>query len=148
MPLLIINPDNVRGGRVRRRRARRNREEGEKTVSIDELREMLNDEELDQLEMAIERFQEFHGCEPCEVVLVDSDLGEDEHIEILVGLGRAPADSYDAEDIAGSSKKNELYVHPYGEEGGQRPLKAVTADGKTVLTVGHLKVSDWIRDDE
>lgn len=107
---------------------------------------MLDDEQLEQLEMAIERFVEFHGCEPKEVVLSDSSLGSDNDIEILVGMGRAPADSYIADDIDGSSKGDATYVHPYGEEGGERPYKAVTADGRTVLTIGHLEVTDWIRD--
>ena len=91
---------------------------------------------------ALAKFREFHGCEPTNVLAFEHpDLRDG---TVLVIMGRAPAESYDANGvIRGSNKAGSTWVHPYG----RRPLKAMTADGRTIMTLpGNFKVTDFIRD--
>ena len=94
---------------------------------------------------AAKLFKKFHGREPDEVFEIDlPQLGDHEEDLFFVVLGTAPAESYDANGtIKNSSKEGSVYVHPYE---GQPPLKAVSSDGKLIVTVpGKHKVTDWIR---
>lgn len=92
----------------------------------------------------IEKHIDFHGVPPTEIKVLEVDGMEDG--TVLVALGEAPAESYDAEAIIPeSTKANATYVHPYGEDGHERPIKAVTSDGKTIVTLpGDHEVTDWI----
>jgi hypothetical protein len=78
--------------------------------------------------------EDFHGIPVQKVTVVDvPSLPGDEPI-VLVALGGAPSDSYIADEaVPGSEKSGIIYVHPY--EGDDLPLKAVTADGKTLVTL-------------
>jgi len=138
--LLIVNPQTAERRRIPRD------EDGEFRIDIDDLYEMLDDDQLDMLEEAIVKFTEFHGTEPTEIIVKDIPVGEPDQIEFFVGMGRAPAESYDAEEIEGSSKRGSTFVHPYGEESGERPLKVMSRDGKMVLTLpGEFYIDDWMR---
>ena len=139
--LLIINPEDDQ--RVEENVAAR-----ERRITLDDLYDYLADDEdaLDELDCAIDKFEEFHGCAPREVIVMEVPMGGQSEVSVLVGMGRAPAESYDARDVEGSSKRDTVYVHQYAEDGGDQPLKAVTADGRMVVTLpGSYRVSDWMR---
>ena len=88
---------------------------------------------------ALKLFREFHGRdpEPDEIFEIDlPQLGEIDEDLYLVALGEAPAESYDANQaVPGSTKSGSVYVHPYEAPDGKRPLKAVTGDGRLIMTL-------------
>lgn len=140
--LLVTNPCH----KVRRNRERLISRNRERVVDLDEFLDNIEDEQRDALEKAINKYIEFHGCEPSEIILKDIPIGDEDEIEFFVGMGLAPAESYDARDIEGSSKADAVYVHEYGEEDGEKPLKVMSSDGRLVLTLpGKWRIDDWMR---
>lgn len=112
-------------------------------ISIDELWDELDEEQRGKLEKAIDKFIEFHGTEPREIIIKDIPIGEEDEVEFFVGMGKAPAESYDAQDVVGSNKSDAIYVHEYE---GQKPMKVMSIDGKMVLTLpGKFRIGDWMR---
>lgn len=113
-------------------------------------------EQTAELKQAIKNHIDFHGEEPEEVIGVDiPGLPETDQVKFLNVLGYAPADSYIADGASKTSKKAGItYVHPYGERTGVMPLKVMTPDGQTILTVlGEFSVKKkkgdkmaWIHD--
>jgi hypothetical protein len=100
-----------------------------------------------QFKKALKKFREFHGKDPDEIVAVDiPQMGESEEPQFFVVLGEAVSESYlTANAVPGSSKGEAIYVHPYESPEGELPLKAVSADGKLIITVpGKHIVRDWI----
>ena len=97
---------------------------------------------------AVALYKKFHGKEPVKVTRVQiPEMGQSKRPMFFVVLGEAVAENYlTANVIKGSSKGDSVYVHKYERPEGQLPLKAVSADGRLIITVpGKHKVSDWIR---
>ncbi len=96
---------------------------------------------------ALELFRKFHGKDPEYITEIDIPQLKNEEDMFFVVLGESPSESYLTDNIIpGSSKDGSIYVHPYESPDGERPLKAVSWDGKLIITVpGTHKVSDWIR---
>lgn len=85
---------------------------------------------------AYELFKDFHGRAPRPEEIHEvsvPELGEEGDDLYFVMLGKAPAESYDANGvISGSKKEGAVYVHKYE---GKRPYKAVSSDGKLIITL-------------
>lgn len=98
---------------------------------------------------ALKLFRKFHGRDPDEITEVDmGELGPAGDGDVfLVALGETPIETYIADNVVeGSSKGHFLYYHPYESPIGQKPIKAVTSDGKRIVTLdGDYKVTDFIR---
>lgn len=98
---------------------------------------------------ALKLFRKFHGRDPDEITEVDmgelGPAGEDDIF--LVALGETPIETYISDNVVeGSSKGHFLYYHPYESPLGEKPIKAVTSDGKRIVTLdGDYQVTDFIR---
>jgi hypothetical protein len=97
---------------------------------------------------ATKLFEKFHGRAPDEILAVEvPQMGDADEPLFYVVLGETPAESYLTDNVVGgSSKDGSVFVHPYEAPDGKRPLKAVSADGKLIITVPSRwhKVTDWI----
>jgi hypothetical protein len=97
---------------------------------------------------AVALFKRFHGKDPAKITRIEiPELGDSKKPLFFVTLGEAVAENYlTANIIKGSSKGDSVYVHKYESPEGRLPLKAVSSDGRLIITVpGKHKVSDWIR---
>jgi len=82
---------------------------------------------------ATKLYRQVHGCEPTSVKRVILPMGGEKRITdrvCLVSLGKAPAESYEPYQ-RGSKKHGRIWVHPYDH----KPEKAVTSDGRTIITL-------------
>lgn len=97
---------------------------------------------------AMKLFRRFHGKDPESIFEVNvPQLPKSDRDLFFVALGGAPAESYLADHVVpGSTKAGSLYVHPYESDDDKLPIKAVSNDGKLIMTLpGKHRVSDWIR---
>jgi hypothetical protein len=94
-----------------------------------------------EFKKALKLYRKVHGCDPEKVTRHLLPLGKGKKVKgtvFLVSMGNAPADSYEPNQKK-SKKKGKVWVHPYDNP----PQKAVTADGRLILTMpGTHRVKD------
>lgn len=159
--LLIINPDvDDRAGAWRKLRQMYDIDEATEYYeeifpdSVRSIRrnkgENVPEEILDnpEFQKARKLFKKFHGKDCDEIVMVDiPQLPDGDEPQFFMVMGEAPAESYLTDGIVpGSSKDGSVFVHPYEAPDGERPLKAVSSDGKLIITVpsDYHEVGEWI----
>jgi len=99
---------------------------------------------LPGFEAALKKYVEFHGCLPTKVTFHKVAIGDPDDVQVMAAIGRAPAEIYEpTSSMKNSNKAGSAWIHEY-ERG--KPMKAVTGDGKTIITLpAKYKVADWIR---
>jgi len=91
---------------------------------------------------AVRKYVEFHGCAPTKVTWHRIPLGGARERQFMVGMGRAPAESYEPPKGMRSNKRGSSWVHEYK----RKPMKATDATGRLIVTLpGSHRVQDWIR---
>jgi hypothetical protein len=90
-----------------------------------------------------EVFQEFHGVNPDEVIRIsDSELVPEKQLfllGVLESVGYIPPEFSDKDP-------DSVYVHHFGEDGGEKPLLCAGIRRKRLYVVrGDYTVNDWLR---